>query len=506
MSSRPDCRRLKSVSAPEMAELRCSTVIGASVERVWAVLRDFNSHDRWHPAVERSEIEMDEPSAKVGCVRKFVLRDGSVLREQLLSLSDRDHNFRYFLVEAPLPLRNYVAEIRLRPVTADGATYCEWRASFDPPPTERETLARFVREEIMGAGLEALRRVVLGEAVPGAQPRAATAGSTVGAREAQAVVLTRWGGPEVMELQAVQVSDPAPGEARIRQTAVGVNFIDVCCRRGSFTMVSPGGVLGMEAAGVVESVAPGVTSVKLGDRVAYACAPLGAYTNLRNVHAEMLVKLPAELTEMKAAAVMLKGMTASYLLHEVYATKPGDRVLIYAAAGGVGQILCRWAKAIGAHVIGVTSTEAKAEVARRVGCEQVLLSGRATLADEVRRLTSGRGVDVVYDAIGADTFETSIACLALRGHLVSFGQASGEVGLRSIDVLANRSITLSRPNYGHYTDTAEKVRLQSRRLLEALASGAIVADQPRVYPLTDVRRAHADLESRATIGSLVLIP
>ena len=203
---------------------------------------------------------------------------------------------------------------------------------------------------------------------------------------------------------------------------------------------------------------------------------------------------------------MLKGMTASYLLHEVYATKPGDRVLIYAAAGGVGQILCRWAKAIGAHVIGVTSTEAKAEVARRVGCEQVLLSGRATLADEVRRLTSGRGVDVVYDAIGADTFETSIACLALRGHLVSFGQASGEVGLRSIDVLANRSITLSRPNYGHYTDTAEKVRLQSRRLLEALASGAIVADQPRVYPLTDVRRAHADLESRATIGSLVLIP
>jgi NADPH:quinone reductase len=489
-----------------MTRLRCSTIIDAPIDRVWTVLRDFNGHDHWHPAVERSEIELDEPSDKVGCVRKFRLRDGAVLREQLLSLSDRDRSFRYFIVEAPVPLHDYVADMRLRPVTSDGSTYCEWRAWFNPPLSERAALARFVREEIMMAGFAALRRTVLDNAAPAGQLRAAPARSSSAGREAQSVIVTRWGGPEVMELRASEVPDPGPGEARIRQTAIGVNFIDVYCRRGSFTMVPPGGVLGMEAAGVTDMVGPGVTSVKPGDRVAYACAPPGAYTSLRNMRAEMLVKLPDTLSDVNVAALMLKGITASFLLHDVHAVKQGDHILVYAAAGGVGQILCRWAKAIGAHVIGVTSTKAKADVARRAGCNEVLLAGRADLADEVRRLSGGRGVDVVYDAIGADTFDTSIACLAPRGHLVSFGQASGDVGSRSIDALESRSVTLSRPNYGHYTDTAEKVGQQARRLFEALASGAVVADQPRVYTLRDVRRAHGDLESRVTTGSLVLVP
>jgi NADPH2:quinone reductase len=488
-----------------MARIRRSTIIAAPIDRVWAVLRDFNGHDRWHPAVERSEIEFDEPSDKVGCVRHFRLRDGAILREQLLSLSDRDHSFRYFIVEAPVPLRNYVAEMRLRPVSADGSTFCEWRAEFEPPPAERDLLTRFVREEIIDAGFEALRRAVLS----GPQPEvrvAAIRPPPFRGRDGLAVVVTRWGGPEAMELRPIQVPEPAAGEVRIQQTAIGINFIDVYCRRGSFTMVPPGGVLGMEAAGVVESVGPGVTRVKMGDRVAYACAPPGAYASLRNMPADMLVPLPSSLSDVKAAALMLKGMTASFLLHDVYAVKPGDQVLVHAAAGGVGQLLCRWAKAIGAIVIGVTSTEAKAEAARRVGCDAALLAGRADLVEEARRLTGGRGFDVVYDAVGADTFETSIACLAPRGHLVSFGQASGDVGSRSIDALASRSVTLSRPNYGHYTDSADKIELQSHRLFEALASGAVVADQPRVYPLADVRRAHADLEGRATAGALVLIP
>ncbi|HEY1940869.1 MAG TPA: zinc-binding dehydrogenase [Roseiarcus sp.] len=487
-----------------MARIRRSTVIAAPIDRVWAILRDFNGHDRWHPAVERSEVEFGEPSDKVGCIRHFQLRDGAMLREQLLSLSDRDHSFRYFIVEAPVPLRNYVAEMRLSPVSSDGSTFCEWRAEFEPPPAERDPLTRFVREEIIDAGFEALRRAVSGEAAP--QARSAAPPRPHGGRDAVAVVLARWGGPEAMELRPIQVADPGAGEVRIRQTAIGLNFIDVYCRRGSFTMVPPGGVLGMEAAGVVESVGPGVSALKPGDRVAYACAPPGAYANLRNMRADMLVRLPSSLSDVKAAALMLKGMTASFLLHDVYAVKPGDHILVHAAAGGVGQILCRWAKAIGARVIGVTSTEAKAEAARRAGCDEALLAGRPDLAEEVRRLTGERGVDVVYDAVGADTFETSIACLAPRGHLVSFGQASGDVGSRSIDALANRSVTLSRPNYGHYTDTADKIGLQSRRLFEALASGAVVADQPRLYPLPDVRRAHADLEGRATVGSLVLIP
>jgi NADPH2:quinone reductase len=489
-----------------MVRLCCSTIIAAPIDRAWAVLRDFNGHDRWHPAVERSEIEQEEPSDKIGCVRRFRLRDGAVLREQLLSLSDRDHRFRYFLLEAPVPLHDYVAEMRLCPVTSDAATYCEWRARFNPPPPERATLVRFVHEEIMMAGFAALRRAVLNDAAPAGQFRVPTSRFDSANREAQSVIVTRWGGPEVMALQARQVPDPGAGEVRIRQTAIGINFVDVYCRRGSFTMVAPGGVLGLEAAGVVESIGPGVTSVKPGDRVAYACGPPGAYTTLRNMPSEMLVKLPDELSDVKAAALMLKGMTASFLLHDVHAVKPGDSVLIHAAAGGVGQILCRWTKAIGGYVIGVTSADAKADVARRAGCDEVLLARHPDLVEEVRRLSSGRGVDVVYDAVGADTFETSIACLAPRGHLVSFGQASGDIGARSIDALASRSVTLSRPNYGHYTDNAEKVRLQAQRLFKGLASGAVVADLPRVYPLSDVRRAHADLEGRATTGALVLLP
>jgi NADPH:quinone reductase-like Zn-dependent oxidoreductase len=185
-------------------------------------------------------------------------------------------------------------------------------------------------------------------------------------------------------------------------------------------MVPPGGVLGLEAAGVVESIGPGLMSLKPGDRVAYACGPPGAYTTLRNMPSEMLVKLPDELSDVKAAALLLKGMTASFLLDDVHAVKPGDSVLIHAAAGGVGQILCRWTKAIGGYVIGVTSTDAKADVARRAGCDEVLLARQADLVEEVHRLSGGRGVDVVYDAAGADRFEMSIACLAPRGHVVSF--------------------------------------------------------------------------------------
>jgi len=262
----------------------------------------------------------------------------------------------------------------------------------------------------------------------------------------------------------------------------------------------------MEAAGVVESVGAGVADLAPGDRVAYACAPPGAYVSNRVMPADMLVKLPAALSDRQAAALMLKGITASFLLHEVYAVKPGDYVVVHAAAGGVGQILCRWAKALGAHVVGIVSTPAKAEIARGCGCDLALLSGDPDWAATARAYAEGRGVDVVYDAVGAATFEASLAALAPRGHLVSFGQASGDVGARSIDQLAHRSITLSRPNYTHYTDTAAKLAAQTTRLFAALESGAVVATEPRVYPLAEAGRAHADLEGRRTTGATVLLP
>jgi NADPH2:quinone reductase len=246
--------------------------------------------------------------------------------------------------------------------------------------------------------------------------------------------------------------------------------------------------------------------VKPGDRIGYACGPPGSYASIRTMRADLLVRLPEFITDEVAASTLLKGVTASFLLHDVYAMKRGDVVLVHAAAGGVGQLLCRWAKALGATVIGSTSTDAKAEQAKRVGCDHVIVSSRENFAEAALRITNGRGVEVVYDAVGKDTFEGSIRALAPRGHLVSFGQASGDVGAYSIDKLASGSITLSRPNYGHYTDTAAKLKPQTDRLFEMLQSRILVADPPRRYALADARAAHADLEGRNTTGALILIP
>ena len=487
-----------------MVHLHRSSVIEAPAEAVWAILGDFNGHAAWHPAVADSVLEEGAAGDQVGAVRNFRLTDGGRIREQLLSHSAREMSFSYCILEAPAPLNHYVASMRLRPVTSGDACFVEWRASFDPPAAERARLAAFVQDEIMGAGLQALRRAVAGSAKPAAAPAASQA--VQGGVQASAIVLLRHGGPEAMQLQRVRVPDPGPGEVRLRHTAIGVNFIDVYCRRGSFTLVPPGGVLGMEAAGIVEAVGQGVSHVSPGDRVGYACAPPGAYATQRTMPAALLVKLPPALSDVAAAALLLKGITASFLLHEVHAVQPGDTVLIHAAAGGVGQILCRWATALGAAVIGVTSSEAKAAIARQAGCAHVVVTAQEDFAEAVLRLTDGKGVQVVYDAVGRDTFEGSLRCLAPRGHLVSFGQASGDVGAQSIDRLASRSVTLSRPNYGHYTDTPARLGVQTARLFAALRDGHVLAERPTLFPLAEAGAAHAALEGRRTTGALVLVP
>jgi NADPH:quinone reductase len=486
-------------------EIRRSTVIAAPIDDLWAILRDFNSHALWHPAVAASAVEAGEAADQVGAVRSFRLKNGSRIREQLLFLSDLKRSFGYCILEAPVPLRDYVAIVRLRPVTAENSCFWDWRASFNPPDAERDRLTGFVRENIIEAGFAGMREFLRSGRAVDMRPAMLVPAARAGA-EGVEIVLTRYGGPEVLQARVARIKEPGGVEARIRQTAVGVNFIDVYCRRGSFDLVAPGGVLGMEAAGVVESVGADVTNIRPGDRVAYACAPPGAYASMRTMRADFLVRLPEALSEVDAAGLLLKGMTAGFLLHEVAQARTGSTVLVHAAAGGVGQILCRWAKALGAIVIGTTSSEAKAQAARSVGCDAVLVFGDEDLATTVRRLTSGRGVDIVYDAVGRDTFEQSVACLAPRGHLVSFGQASGDVGAHSIDRLANRSATLSRPNYVHYTDTPDKIRAQSDRLFKALESGAVVAARPRTFSLAQAAQAHAELEGRRTTGSLVLIP
>ncbi|HXT05471.1 MAG TPA: zinc-binding dehydrogenase [Roseiarcus sp.] len=490
-----------------MVDIRRSTIVNAPLDEVWAILRDFNGHERWHPSVTSSVIEDDADADRIGAVRNFRLSDGGRIREQLLALSDVAKSFSYCILEAPVSLRNYVAHVRLRAVTENDTCLWQWSASFDPLPAERERLTRFVAQDIMAAGFRAVSGLLVGEtgasSPPADAPKALSAPSGL---EATAIILTRYGGPDALVAQKILVASPGPGEARIRQTAIGVNFIDVYCRRGSFQIVAPPGIIGMEAAGVVESVGPGVTNVKPGDRVGYACAPPGSYTSIRTMRTDLLVQLPALLTDNAAASMLLKGITAGFLLHDVYAVRPGDVVVVHAAAGGVGQLLCRWAKALGATVIGATSSDAKAEQAKRVGCDHVIITTRQDIAEAVMRLTDERGAEVVYDAVGRDTFEASINCLSPRGHLVSFGQASGDVGAYSIDKLANRSVTLSRPNYVHYTDTPSKLKQQAERLFGALESGILVAERPRPYALANVCDAHADLESRKTTGALVLIP
>lgn len=617
--------------------VRRSAVVDAPVATVWALLRDFNGHDRWHPAVATSRMEGSRPVDQVGGVRAFRLKDGAFLRERLIGLDDRARRLTYCILEAPLRLDGYVATLTATPVTDGDRTFVEWESRFDPPEAEAGRLMRLVGEEIYEAGLTALQRRFAGaggaarpataatrsaaamgataalrpltaagpqhaafetvrteaappvaptvpvatgaaggavrpwddgeptrpwgtpvqreesdmdvftvvrraeieatavsggrgaddgplavarsaEPLPGQDPRQgqghgqkpgptalpSPGRSVAGAIEAAAIVVSRHGGPEVLVPATVSVPPPGPGEVCLRQTAIGVNYIDVYCRTGYFDLLTPPAVPGMEAAGVVVDVGPGVTHLAPGDRVAYACPPVGAYAAARTMDAALVLKLPAAIDDETAAAVLLKGLTAEFLLHRVHAVRAGEVVVVHAAAGGVGLMLCQWASALGAAVIGTVSTEEKAALARRAGCDLVVVHGREPFSEAVMRATGGRGADVIYDAIGRDSFLGSVAALAVRGHLVSFGQASGPVGAHDIGAFASKSATISRPNYGHYTADPKELRAMAARLFAVLSAGTV---QPLIglrLPLSAAAEAHARLEARATVGSTVL--
>lgn len=503
-----------------MVQIRQSTIIDAPIDEVWRVLRDFNGHDRWHPAIASSAIEGGEPVDAVGSVRHFHLSDGSELREQLLSLSDKDFRLTYCLLEAPLPLMGYVASVQLKPVTDGSRTFWEWRSEFHPPANRRDELVKLVTEGIYQAGFAAIRKLVSGgqqprtivqvrrEAVPvSREPQMAAVGpaSVTGTMaRTRAIVVERHGGPEVLQLREIDLAPPGRGEVRVRHSFIGVNFIDVYCRTGYFDLLKPPGVPGMEAAGVVEAVGSDVTGFAVGDRVAYACPPVGAYSERRNMAPDLLVHLPDDIGDDLAAGGLLKGVAASFLLHDVYAVGPGSVVLVHAAAGGIGQILVQWARHLGATVIATVSTEDKARIVERLGAHHVVVYSRDDFAEAVMAITNGGGANVVYDAVGNDTFAGSLAALGVRGHLVSFGQASGPVGNWDIGRFSSKSITVSRPNYGHFTDSRDKLAPHVNRFFSALRQGVVVVDAPRRYPLAQAADAHRDLESRRSTGSLVL--
>ena len=322
---------------------------------------------------------------------------------------------------------------------------------------------------------------------------------------AEAIRIHNTGGPEVMSWEVVTLAAPGPGEALVRHHYVGVNFVDIYHRRGVYKLPLPSG-LGSEAAGVVEAVGPGVTDFQPGDRVASGTGPVGAYAEARLVPVERLVHLPDDIDDRTAACIMLKGLTAQYLLLQTTQIGPGDTILLHAAAGGVGQIACQWAKHLGATVIGTVGSDEKAALARAHGCDHVIVYAREDFVERVREITGKRGVRVVYDGVGKDTFAGSLDCLQPRGLLVMFGQASGMVPPFDLGALSVKgSLYLTRPTLGTYAASPESLRRMASDLFGVIRSGAVRILPPQQFALREAGAAQTALESRATTGSIVLV-
>jgi NADPH2:quinone reductase len=320
----------------------------------------------------------------------------------------------------------------------------------------------------------------------------------------RAIRIHQQGGPEVMQLEEVAVGDPGPGEARVRHTAIGVNFLDTYHRSGLYKIPVPA-TIGQEGAGVVEAVGPGVTDVKPGDRVAYCSGPIGSYSEVRVMPAERLVSLPPGIPERTAAAMMLKGLTVQYLFRQTHVLKSGDTILFHAAAGGVGTIASQWARALGVTMIGTVGSDEKAQLARANGCAHTIVYTRENFVERVKELSGGKGVPVVYDGVGKDTFLPSLDCLSVRGLMVNYGNASGAVEPFNILLLAQKgSLYLTRPTLVTYTAQRPNLLAMAGELFEMVQAGKIKIEVQKTYPLAEAAQAHIDLAGRKTAGKLLL--
>lgn len=318
-----------------------------------------------------------------------------------------------------------------------------------------------------------------------------------------AMVIHETGGPEVMQWEAVEVGNPAAGEVKIRQTVVGFNMIDTYRRKGLYPCDVPF-ITGSEAAGVVEVVGNDLSDLTPGDRVVYAIADIGAYTESRLINAERLVRIPDDISDEIAAASFLKGLTSWYLIHKTWQLKEGDCILVYAAAGGVGTILCQWAKHLGAHVIGVVGSDDKARLAKECGCTNVINYTTEEIAPAVKEYTGGKGVDVVYDSIGADTFDASLDCLRPRGLMVTYGNATGAVPpVNVLELMKRGSLFLTRPTLGHYANLREDLLEGAGALFDVIRSGVVKILINQEFDLNDAVNAHRQVESRNTTGATI---
>jgi len=476
-----------------------STVIDAPIERVWAVLRDFNSHAQWHPAIADSRIEDGRRPDEVGCVRAFRLKDGGALREQLILLSDRDHRLSYSILDSTVPLQRYVAHVELKPVTDGRRTFFRWHSTFGTPRGQERELAALVAQGVYEAGFAGLKQH-LGQPVASSSRAALPSGTVL---PAQVIVLNGRGGPEQLKLVDRPAAPPGHGEVRLRQTAIGLNFIDVYVRNGQYAgLLEPGGVPGFEAAATVLDIGPGVSHLLPGDRVAYACPPAGAYASVRTMSAEQLIALPPHVSDEQAAALALKGMTAEYCLHRLHRIERDEPILVHAAAGALGMLVAQWAKALGAFVIGTVGSEDKARRARAY-CDRVIVASDGRFAEAVLQITR-HGVRLIVDGLGERAREENFAALAPTGHWISVGQAGGKWAPVEAEWLTRKSVTLSRPVIFHYTADAARREAMARRVFDALRDGIL---QPAVtrYALGAAAQAHADLEARRTTGQVVLV-
>ena len=321
-----------------------------------------------------------------------------------------------------------------------------------------------------------------------------------------AIRIHQQGGPEVMQWEEITVGDPGPNEARIRHTAIGLNYLDTYHRSGLYKLPMPAG-LGSEGAGIVEAVGSNVTDIKVGDRVAYCAGPPGAYAEVRLVPAERLVKLPDGVSDRTAATVMLKGLTVQYLFRQTYRLNGGETILFHAAAGGVGLIACQWARALGVTMIGTVGSEEKAAIAKAHGCAHTIVYTRENFVERVKEITGGKRVSVVYDGVGKDMFPASLDCLRPRGMFVNFGNASGPIAAFDLLLLSQKgSLYVTRPTLVTYTAERTAMLAMAAELFDLLKAGRIVSEARQTYPLKDAAQAHRDLEARKTTGSTLLLP
>ncbi len=321
----------------------------------------------------------------------------------------------------------------------------------------------------------------------------------------QAIRFYKTGGADVLQLETVEVGNPGPGQARVRHTAIAVNFIDIYFRTGLYPAQLPSG-LGSDAVGVVEAIGEGVTDISVGDRVGYLIGPQGAYSDVRVMPAQFLIRIPEGVSDSTASTLMMKGMTAQYLFRQVFPLHGGETILYHAAAGGVGLIACQWARALGVTMIGTVSTEAKAEAASANGCAHVIVTSQGNTVERVKELTGGQGVKVVFDSVGKDTLQTSLDCLQPRGTLVSNGTSSGPVLVDTMQLAAKGSLWLTRPAMMHYIQPRSHMLAMADEVFGMVLAGKIKSEPAQTYRLAQAAKAHEALESRQTIGATVLLP